>query len=97
MQLKKSAINLREELDANRPTSAGPPYVQLNLGTGDGTLKIFALPKGWSPLNVFKAGLLQTGGSGNDFMVNYDGFIYSVVFAVAPANGNVILTDAWRP
>jgi hypothetical protein len=96
MNLTKDAINLRDELDKNRPIPAGPPYQQHNLGTGDGTLTTFAMPKGWQPLGVYKAGSRQTEGSGNDYTTSFDGFVYSVVFSVAPASGNVIIADAWR-
>jgi len=96
MNLTKDAINLRAELDENRPIPGGQPYQQHNLGTGDGAVTSFAMPKGWKPLGVYKAGSRQTEGSGNDYTVTFDGFVYSILFAVAPASGNVILADAWR-
>jgi len=92
----KKAINLRSELGkipTGKPTA---PWQQFNLGTGDAVLTSFAMPKGWKPLSVHKAGLTQTEGSGNDYTVTFDGFVYSILFSVAPASGNVILTDAWR-
>ena len=36
-------------------------------------------------MNVFVDGGLYRPGSSEDYTISYDGFIYTVVFAVAPA------------
>jgi len=40
-------------------------------------------------VNVFVDGALYRPGSGEDYTISYDGFIYTVVFAVAPASVDV--------
>jgi len=93
----RDAINLTAEIRKLDPKPSGPPWQEHNLGTGDGSTTTFSLPKGWKPLSVSKAGSVQTEGSGNDYTTSFDGFVYSIVFAVAPASGAVILCQAWRP
>jgi hypothetical protein len=83
--IEKPAINLRETLAdlANQPR-----YVQeVFWFSGDASETDFALERGWKPKFVYDAGALQKEGSGDDYTVSYDGFIYTVVFAVAPASG----------
>ena len=83
--IEKPAINLRETLAdlANQPR-----YVQeVFWFSGDASETDFALERGWKPKFVYDAGALQKEGSGEDYTVSYDGFIYTVVFAVAPASG----------
>ena len=48
------------------------------------------MPAGWEPLHVFDAGALQKEGSGDEYEVVYDGFIYTVSFNTAPTSGNDI-------
>lgn len=93
----RDAINLTAEIRKLDPKPSGPPWQMLNLGTGDGSVTDFTLPKGWKPLAAIKAGSVQVEGSGNDFTVTFDGFVYTVSFAVAPTSGNVIQAMAWRP
>lgn len=80
--IEKPAVNLREELADLRNQ---PRYVQeVFWFAGDGTETDFALERGWKPKFVYDAGALQKEGSGDDYTVSYDGFIYTVVFGVAP-------------
>jgi hypothetical protein len=86
--IEKPAVNLREELADLRNQ---PQYYQQQFWfAGDGTETDFAMAKGWKPLHVFNAGALQKEGSGDEYTVVYDGFIYTVSFNVAPTNGNDI-------
>ena len=62
---------------------------------GDSSEANFALPKGWEPLKVYSDGALMRDGSSEDYTVTFNGFIYTVVFAVAPAAVNVGI-DATR-
>ena len=77
-----------------RLTSADPAALynvdNVSVYTSDGTDVAFTMPKGWKPLHVYDDGALQKEGSGDDYEVTYDGFIYTVSFAVAPANLNNI-------
>lgn len=82
--IEKPAQNLREELAALR--------ARLNVAeqeafwfNGDSATTAFALPRGWKPKFVYVGGSLYRPGSGEDYTVSYDGFIYTVVIAVAPA------------
>ena len=82
----KPAINLREELASLRNQ---PRYVQeVFWFSGDASETDFALERGWKPKFVYDAGALQKEGSGDDYTVSYDGFIYTVVFGTAPGSGN---------
>jgi len=86
--IEKPAVNLREELADLRNQ---PRYVQeVFWFAGDGTETDFALERGWKPKFVYDAGALQKEGSGDDYTVSYDGFIYTVVFGAAPTNLNDI-------
>ena len=51
----------------------------------------FSLAQGWEPLHVFNNGSIQRPGSGEDYTVGYDGFVYTVTFATEPADGNDVL------
>jgi hypothetical protein len=84
--VEKPAINLREELTALRNQ---PRYrQQIFWSEGDASETSFATTKGWKPLFVYDNGALQREGSGEDYTVSFDGFVYTVVFAVAPGSGN---------
>ena len=86
--ISKPPINLREQLTELKATQG---YEERTFWfTGDATATDFAMPRGWQPLHVFDGGSLQKEGSGDDYEVVYDGFIYTVSFAVAPANLNNI-------
>lgn len=88
--IEKPATNLREELAALRAKITTGLDQQQFWFTGDGAETAFAMARGWKPLHVFNAGALQKEGSGDDYSVSYDGFTYTVNFAVAPANLNAI-------
>ena len=81
--IEKPAINLRETLAdlANQPRVRQQTFFY----SGDSSATDFPLPKGWKPVNVFVDGALFRPGSGEDYTISYDGFIYTVVMAVAPA------------
>ena len=53
--------------------------------TGDGSATDFALPAGWKPKRSYIDGSKKREGNAEDYTVKYDGFAYSVSFAVAPA------------
>lgn len=52
---------------------------------GDGTQTTFELSAGWEIKNVFVNGSLMRPGDAEDYVVEFDGFVYSIVFNVAPA------------
>tara|TARA_Y100000296_G_C5162568_1_gene252700 strand:+ start:1208 stop:1507 length:300 start_codon:yes stop_codon:yes gene_type:complete len=84
--IEKPAVNLREELASLR--NQGGYHQEVFWFTGDASETDFALERGWKPKFVHDAGALQKEGSGDDYTVSYDGFIYTVVFSTAPGNGN---------
>ncbi len=86
--IEKPELSLREELASLR--NQGTYQQQQFWFSGDGTETDFALPNGWKPLHVFDAGALQKEGSGDEYEVVYDGFIYTVSFNTAPTSGNDI-------
>ena len=88
VKVTKDALNLREKLsELDKPIL----YKQEQFWfTGDASTTDFTVAKGWKPLHVFNAGALQKEGSGDEYTVVYDGFIYTVSFNVAPTNGNDI-------
>lgn len=83
--IEKPAQNLREELAALRAKVTAGLEQQDFWFSGDSSTTTFALPRGWKPKFVYVAGSLYRPGTGEDYTVSYDGFIYSVVMAVAPA------------
>lgn len=86
VRIEKPALNLRAKLAELKDQ---PRYVQeLFWFEGDGTETDFALDPGWKPKFVYDAGSLQREGSGEDYTVSFDGFIYTVVFGTAPTNLN---------
>lgn len=83
VRVSKQAINLREELVSLRNP---PRYVQeLFWFSGDSSTTDFSLQHGWKPKFVYVDGALFREGTNEDYTVVFDGFTYSVVFAVAPA------------
>lgn len=83
--ITKPAVNLREELAVLRARLTVSLVQEAFWFSGDGATTTFALPRGWTPKFVFVDGALKRPGTGEDYTVSYDGFIYSLVFAVAPA------------
>lgn len=82
--ITKPAVNLREELSALK--------AKVNLSAqevfwfdGDSSTTDFALQRGWKPKFVYVNGALFREGDLEDYTVVYDGFIYTVSFAVAPS------------
>jgi len=94
VRISKPALNLREELTALRGQSS---YEEITFHfTGDGSLTDFTLERGFEPLHVYVAGAFKKQGSGDDYTVSYDGFLHTVVFAVAPADTTDIAIVAVR-
>lgn len=86
--VSKPALNISEKVTELKNQ---PKYTQQQFWfVSDGVLTDFELPDGWTPLHVFNAGSLQKEGSGDDYTVAFDGFVYTVSFAVAPTNLNDI-------
>ena len=84
--VSKPQINVREKLSE---LDHKVQYVQQQFYfSGDASETDFALPQGWEPFMVFDGGSLVREGSSNDYTVEYDGFIYTVVFGTAPASAN---------
>jgi hypothetical protein len=82
-RVTKPAVNLRETLaELKRPA---PTRRETFWTSGDTTTTVFPLEDGWKPTDVFVGGAIQRPGGGEDYTVGFDGFVYSVVFAVAPA------------
>ena len=81
--IEKPAVNLREELASLR--NQGGVRQQTFFYSGDSSTTDFPLPQGWKPVNVFVDGALFRPGSSEDYTISFDGFIYTVVMAVAPA------------
>jgi len=84
--ITKPQINVREKL--KELDFVCPSAQEIFWFEGDGSETEFALINGWKPRFVYNNGEIQKEGSGDDYEVIYDGFIYTVSFAVAPTNGN---------
>lgn len=89
MEAQGQAINLRAEIEGLRAQVArlqteAKPRSDFWF-TGDSSETAFVLPSGWSPLKVYSDGLLRKPGAAEDYTVTFDGHLYTVVFAVAPA------------
>ena len=87
--ISKPAINLRGTLTAlDRPAAKSTATFWTS---GDATKTSFAVAAGWAPLDVYVDGALKRPGAGEDYSISFDGFIHSVVFAVAPAAVDVAI------
>jgi len=84
VRVSKPALNLREKLVELAGLSSAPKQ-ETFFYSGDSSQTDFPLPRGWKPINVFVDGALYRPGTGEDYTVNFDGFIHTVIFAVAPA------------
>jgi hypothetical protein len=89
VRIAAPARNLREELAALRADIKAATQQQFWF-TGTGSLTAFVMTSGWKPLHVFLAGALQKEGSGNQYTVSFDGFLYTITFAAAPAGSAAI-------
>ena len=87
--IEKPAQNLREELSALRAKVAAGVAQEAFWFSGTGAQTDFALPRGWKPKFAYVGGALKRPGTGEDYTVAYDGFIYSLTFTVAPAAADV--------
>jgi hypothetical protein len=76
-------VNIRERLAKTLHTQH--PSKEDFEFTGDGTETTFTLNYGWKPKRVWVDGVKKRQGSAEDYTVTFDGFRYSVMFAVAPA------------
>ncbi len=90
--IEKPAQNLREELAALR-AQVRASETQDFLYAGNGTQTAFPLPQGWRPKRVFVNGALFRPGAGEDYTISFDGFLYSVVMAVAPSTVDVAIVS----
>jgi len=85
ISLRAELASLKAEINALKVSRLYPFWF-----TGDGSETDFTLAKGWKPLAVFDGGSLQKDGAADEYEVSFDGFAYTVAFAVAPTNGNDI-------
>lgn len=88
--ITKDALALREELAALREQAQRSQLEQFFF-SGNGSTTSFALSKGWKPKFVFVNGALFRPGSGEDYTVTFDGFVYTVVMAVAPSTVDIAI------
>jgi hypothetical protein len=89
VNISKPELNLREELVALRAKDTAGVAQEAFWFSGDVATTTFAMPRGWKPKFAYVGGALKRPGTGEDYTVSYDGFIYSLVFAVAPATVDV--------
>lgn len=85
----KPEVNLRDELVSLRAKVDTGLAQEAFWFAGDGATTTFAMARGWKPKFVYVDGALKRPGTGEDYTVTYDGFIHSVVFAVAPSTVDV--------
>ncbi|WP_417257342.1 hypothetical protein [Celeribacter sp.] len=87
VKVSKEEMNLREELNKLRAQVARrqEPF----WFDGNGADTSFALPHGWKPKFVYVDGALYREGASEDYTVTFDGFVYTVEFAVAPSTVDV--------
>jgi len=94
VSFSKGALNFRELLNklSHQPDTKLHDFWFL----GNAVLTSFSLPLNFKPYAVYNAGVRQKEGSADEYTINFDGFIYSVVFSVAPANLADVVVDAYR-
>lgn len=90
---KSPSINLRT-IAAKILSLESPPKRETFVFEFDGTETEKVLKKGWEPKAVFLDGSREREGTGNDYTVSFDGFVYSVVWAVAPSSTSFAQIDA---
>lgn len=88
--VSKPAINIRDIL-AKLANIEPPKRTATEVFEGDTTTTTFAVTRGFKPKAVYVDGLRFTEGALEDYTVSFDGFLYSVVFAVAPAAVKIII------
>lgn len=96
MQATQPAPNLREL--ANRTAGLEARLRRLTTPVvqefaGDGSQTDFTCTKGYKPFLVFSGGSLMREGSSEDYEVTFDGFAYTVSFAVAPSTVDVTIVS----
>jgi hypothetical protein len=72
--------------DIPEPTPRGLSLLAPQTYAGDASETDFTLPKGMKPYQVFNDGALVREGASEDYTISYDGFAYTVTFAVAPGS-----------
>lgn len=86
VSISKPPENLHSVLNDLRSKSK---YAEITFHfDGDGSATDFDIRNGYKPVYVYDDGALKKEGSGDDYEVVYDGYTYTVSFAVAPASGN---------
>lgn len=95
VSIEQPELKLREELAKNQNRKQQELYTVQYVGIT--SITTFPMPTGTKPLQVFNAGILQREGASEDYILTLDVDVYSVVFAVFPANGNNIdmLVEKW--
>ena len=87
VNITKPALNLREELASLRNQEGKQRAVFETVG--DTSLVSFAITAGFKPVAVYVDGSRQREGSGEAYIISFDGFIYTVTFDSAPAAVNI--------
>jgi hypothetical protein len=98
--LTRDIINIEDEIqkiEGLEASAGATPPMQEFVFTANGIQTVFILQLGWKPLAVYSNGTRVANGAAYNYVVTFDGFNYSVVFTVAPANTTLVLIDAWRP
>lgn len=78
----KPAINLRSEIASQKGRAF--PRRHVFWMDGDGAKTDFRLPAGWQPYAASVEGLDQRRGPNEAWEATFDGFVWTVVFDVAP-------------
>lgn len=58
---------------------------------GDGVTTSFEVPEGFKPTGIYVDGLRKSEGPLDDYTLDYDGFVWAVVFAVAPGAVKIVV------
>lgn len=90
----KPALSLRKiaaKLTALGNRVSGLRHAPPERFSGDGSTTAFAMPEGKTPWLVQLENAPQIEGDSDDFTKSFDGFVWTVTFAVAPGASTVIL------
>lgn len=98
VNVEKSAVDLREMADRitgleRQIETLIATGLSVQEETGDTSTTAFAVIKGWKPLIVFSNGSLMREGTSDDYTLSFDGFVWTVTFAVAPAAVDVTFVN----
>ena len=100
MQIKKPAINLRERIAFLEAKVArlerDAKEQETFIFEPSASATTITLKQGWQPIRSYTNGVRDAEGSAYDYLVTFDGYLYTLTYAVAFGGTEVVQIDAER-